>query len=109
MLDEFEYMLITAAAGLGSSAYGATIRQEIASATGSNCAIGAIYTTIDRLEAKGLVRTRMGEATPQRGGRAKRMVEVTPLGAEAAREFYGAVARVSHRASWGPGKAEANT
>jgi PadR family transcriptional regulator PadR len=105
MLGEFEYMLLTAAAALGDNAYGATVRQEIEKATGKNCAIGAIYTTIDRLEAKGLVRTWMGEATSRRGGRAKRMVEVTPAGVKAAKEFYSAVMRVSRAASWAPGGA----
>ena len=70
MLGEFEYLLITAAASLADAAYGAAIRQEIEDATQKSCAIGAIYTTVDRLEAKGLLRTWMGEATPQRGGRA---------------------------------------
>jgi PadR family transcriptional regulator PadR len=102
MLGEFEYMLITAAAGLGDAAYGATIRHEIAEATRSSCSIGAVYTTIDRLEAKGLVRTWMGEATSQRGGRAKRMVQVTPSGLKAAKEFYSAVTRVSRAAAWAP-------
>jgi DNA-binding PadR family transcriptional regulator len=105
MLGEFEYMLLTAAAALGDTAYGATVRQEIEKATRKNCAIGAIYTTIDRLEAKGLVRTWMGEATAQRGGRAKRMVEVTPAGMKAAKEFYTAVMRVSRTASWAPSRA----
>ena len=109
MLGEFEYMLITAAASLGDTAYGATIRREIEEATRRSCAIGAIYTTIDRLEAKGLVRTWMGEATSQRGGRAKRMVQVTPAGIKAAREFYSAVTRVSRTASWLPSGAEGNS
>ena len=100
MLGEFEYLLITAAAGLGEDAYGAAIREEIESATGQRCSIGALYTTIDRLETKGLLRTWMGDATPQRGGRAKRMVRVTPKGVQAAKEFYDAVMRVSRGASW---------
>jgi DNA-binding PadR family transcriptional regulator len=100
MMGEFEYLLVTAAAGLGDRAYGASIRAEIEAATGRPCAIGALYTTIDRLEAKGLLRTWMGEATAERGGRAKRMVRVTPLGAKAAKEFYRAMVRVSRGASW---------
>jgi PadR family transcriptional regulator, regulatory protein PadR len=104
VLGEFEYMLITAAANLGATAYGATIRQDIAEAMKAPCSIGAIYTTIDRLEAKGLLKTRMGEATAQRGGRAKRLVQVTPAGVAAAKEFYSAVTRVSRGASWAPGR-----
>ena len=100
MLGEFEYVLITAAAGLGENAYGAAIREEIESTTARRCSIGALYTTIDRLETKGLLKTWMGEATPQRGGRAKRMVRVTSKGVHAAKDFYDAVMRVSHGASW---------
>ena len=100
MLGEFECLLLTAAARLGEDAYGASIRQEIESATGRRCSIGALYTTLDRLEAKGLLKTWMGEATPQRGGRSKRMVRVTPKGIQAATAFYGAVTRVSRGVSW---------
>jgi PadR family transcriptional regulator, regulatory protein PadR len=92
--------LITTAAGLGEDAYGAAIRGELEATTGRKCSIGALYTTIERLENKGLVKTWMGEATPQRGGRAKRMVRVTPKGVQAAKDFYSAVMRVSRRASW---------
>ena len=100
MLGEFEYLLITAAAGLGDKAYGAAIRDEIQSTTGRTCSLGALYTTLDRLEAKGLVETWMGEATARRGGRAKRMVRITATGVQEARSFYDAVIRVSRGASW---------
>src|SRR5579862_9495197 len=100
MLGEFEYLLVTAAARLGEDAYGAAIREEIEATTGRKCSIGALYTTVDRLETKGLLKTWMGDATPQRGGRAKRMVRVTPKGVQAAREFYDAVMRVSRGATW---------
>ena len=100
MLGEFEYLLITAAAGLGDEAYGAVIREQIATAAGRKCSIGALYTTIDRLEEKGLLKTWMSEATPQRGGRSKRMVRVTAKGVEAAKQFYTAVVRVSRGAKW---------
>ena len=100
MLGEFEYILITVAAGLGENAYGAAIREEIERSMRRTCSIGALYTTIDRLETKGLLKTWMGAATPQRGGRAKRMVRVTPKGVLAARTFYEAMMRVSRKASW---------
>ena len=106
MLGEFEYLLITVAAGLGDSAYGASIREELAVATGRRCSLGALYTTIDRLETKGLLETWMGDATPQRGGRAKRMVRVTPKGVRAASDFYDAVSRVSRGASWAVNRSE---
>ena len=100
MLGEFEYLLLTAAVRLGEEAYGAAIRQEIEGATKRRCSIGALYTTLDRLEEKGLLKTWMGEATAQRGGRAKRMVRVTIKGIQAATAFYDAVTRVSRGVSW---------
>jgi PadR family transcriptional regulator PadR len=100
MLGEFEYLLLSAAAQLGDEAYGAAIREEIARATGRHCSIGALYTTIDRLESKGLLETWMGEATRERGGRAKRMVRVTAKGKRAAGAFYKAVVSASHGLSW---------
>lgn len=104
MLGEFEYVLITAAASLGDNAYGAAIREEIETSAQRKCSIGALYSTIDRLEAKGLLKTWMGEATPERGGRAKRMVQVTPSGVREAKEFYETMLRVSRNAVWAAGK-----
>jgi DNA-binding PadR family transcriptional regulator len=109
MLGEFEYLLITAAARLADEAYGAAIREEIESTTGRRCSIGALYTTVDRLETKGLLKTWMGEPTPERGGRAKRMVRVTPKGVRAAKDFYDAVARVSHGVSWASNQTASRT
>ncbi len=100
MLGEFEYLVLTATARLGDDAYGAAIRQEIEEATGHSCSIGALYTTLDRLEQKGFVKTWMGESTPQRGGRAKRMVKVTAKGIREARAFYNAVSSVTRGVSW---------
>ena len=100
LLGEFEYLMLTAAARLGNDAYGAAIRQEIEDATGMPCSIGALYTTLDRLEDKGLIKTWMGDPTPERGGRPKRMVRVTPKGVDAATSFYNAVRRVSRGVAW---------
>jgi PadR family transcriptional regulator, regulatory protein PadR len=100
MIGEFEYLLISAAANLGEDAYGAAIREQIEATTDRRCSMGALYTTIDRLEKKGLLKTWMGPATSERGGRAKRMVQVTAKGVQAAKEFYDAVIRVSRGASW---------
>ena len=99
-LGEFEYLMLTAVARLGDGAYGVAIRQEIEDATGRPCSLGALYTTIDRLEQKGLVKTSMGDPTPQRGGRPKRMVRITPKGTQAATTFYNAVMRVSRGVAW---------
>jgi PadR family transcriptional regulator, regulatory protein PadR len=100
VLGEFEYLVVTCAARLGHEAYGAAIRQALKDSTGRECSIGALYTTLDRLERKRLIQTEMGEATPQRGGRAKRMVRVTAAGEEAAAAFYNSVMRVSDGVAW---------
>jgi PadR family transcriptional regulator, regulatory protein PadR len=100
MIGEFEYLLLTAAARLGEEAYGAAIRREVEEATMRRCSIGALYTTIDRLEAKGLLQTWMGDATPQRGGRPKRLVRVTAEGVQEATAFYNAIMRASRGVSW---------
>ena len=100
MLGELEYVLITTAAGLGENAYGVAIREQIEATIKRKCAMGALYTTMDRLEAKGLLKTWVGDATPQRGGRGKRMVRVTPHGVRAAKQFYDSVLRISRGASW---------
>jgi PadR family transcriptional regulator, regulatory protein PadR len=100
MLGEFEYLMLTAAARLGDEAYGARIRQEIEDTTGRRCSLGALYTTLDRLETKGLLKTWMGDPTPQRGGRPKRMVRITPDGVRAAADFYSAMMRASQGVSW---------
>ncbi|MGA9978247.1 MAG: PadR family transcriptional regulator [Candidatus Sulfotelmatobacter sp.] len=101
MIGEFEYLLLTAAARLGEDAYGAAIRVEIDKFTGRACSLGALYTTLDRLEAKGMIETWMGAATPQRGGRSKRMVRVTAKGIKAATDFYQVVKRSSVGVPWG--------
>jgi PadR family transcriptional regulator PadR len=104
MLGEFEYLLLTAAVRLGEAAYGAAIRQEIEDATKRRCSIGALYTTLDRLEAKGFIQTSMGDPTPERGGRPKRMVRVTAQGVRAAKDFYEAITRASRGVTWAAGR-----
>ena len=100
MIGEFEYLILTSAARLGDKAYGASMRQEIEKATGRKCSIGALYTTLDRLEGKGLVKTWMGAPTPERGGRSKRQVRITAAGIREASSFFKAIARVSQGVSW---------
>ena len=82
-LGEFEQIVLLAILRLGEHAYGVSIRAEIAACTGREAAPGALYTTLDRLEDKGLVTSRLGDPTPLRGGRAKRFFAVTPGGLEA--------------------------
>jgi PadR family transcriptional regulator PadR len=71
-LGEFEQFVLLALMRLGSEAYGVAIRDEIEQRTGRNVALGAVYTTLLRLEDKRFVGSRLGEPTPQRGGRRKK-------------------------------------
>ncbi len=100
MLGEFEYLVIAATARLGQDAYGAVIRQAFEQATQRTCSIGALYTTLDRLESKGLVKTWLGDPTPERGGRARRMVRVTSEGVKAAKHFHDTILRATRGISW---------
>lgn len=84
-LGEFEHCVLLAVVHLGDDAYGVTIRQEIGERTGRDIAIGALYTSLDRLERKGYLRSTMSDPTAQRGGRAKRCFQVTTAGAQALR------------------------
>jgi len=79
-LGEFEQLVLLAILRLGETAYGVTIRQEIALHTGRDVAAGALYTTLERLESKSLVASSFGDPSPTRGGRAKRFYQVTDAG-----------------------------
>jgi len=79
-LGEFEQVVLLAIRRLGDHAYGVTIAAELRACTGRAPAPGALYTTLDRLEDKGLVSSRLGDPTPQRGGRAKRYFAINAKG-----------------------------
>src|ERR1035441_1109524 len=83
---EFEQVVMLAILRVGKDAYGVTIRAEIANRTGRQISPGALYTTLDRLEEKDWLSSRMGDPTPERGGRAKRYYEVTASGAKCVTE-----------------------
>jgi DNA-binding PadR family transcriptional regulator len=79
-------MVMLAVMRLGREAYGVPIAAEIADKTGREMLQGSVYATLERLEAKGLVTSHLGEATPQRGGRAKRYFKLTAEGVRQVRE-----------------------
>lgn len=79
-LGEFEHLVLVAVLRLRDDAYGVSIRQEIEKRTRRALTVGALYRTLDRLEAKGYVTSRFGDPTPERGGRSKRYFKVRPLG-----------------------------
>jgi PadR family transcriptional regulator len=93
-LGEFEQLILLAILRLGNEAYGVTIRAELADRAGRDVAPGALYTALERLETKGLITSRMGDPTPQRGGRAKRYVTVSAAGIKALRRALRAYSRL---------------
>ena len=93
-LGEFEQSLLLAVAHLGAKAYGVTIRQEIEARTGRDVAVGAIYTSLQRLESKGYVKSALADPTPERGGRSKRYFTLRAAGAAALRQSRDRLARM---------------
>lgn len=82
-LGEFEQMVLLCILRLGDDAYGLAIRNELKDVAGRRPSSGSLYTTLDRLERKGLLDSRAGEdavSVPARGGRRRRYVRVTPAG-----------------------------
>lgn len=82
-LGEFEQIVLLAALRLGKNAYGVTIWEEIEKRTGRPVMLGAVYSTLDRLEAKRYISSKVGDPTPERGGRAKRFFKITAQGSAA--------------------------
>jgi PadR family transcriptional regulator PadR len=84
-LGSFEYQILSVLLRHPRDAYGATIQERIEEQADRDVSIGALYTTLDRLEKKGFVSSRWGEATAERGGRRKRYYKIEASGAEAVR------------------------
>ncbi len=82
-LGEFEQIVMLAVLRLGKNAYGVTVWEEIERRTGRSVVIGAVYATLERLETKRYISSRVGESTPERGGRAKRFFRITAQGTAA--------------------------
>ena len=94
-LGEFEMLVLAATIRLGGDAYGTSIRRELKERAGRAVTVGALYATLTRLEDKGLLAARTGESTPQRGGRAKRFFDVTPLGRSRLEQSVSALHRMT--------------
>ena len=92
-LGEFEHLVLAAALRLRSG-YGAELVRELEERTGRQVQGGALYVTLDRLEQKGYVVSRMGEPDTRRGGRPRRFVEVTPAGVRALGQHREALLRI---------------
>jgi PadR family transcriptional regulator, regulatory protein PadR len=85
-LGEFEEVVLLAVAGLTPSAYSVVIAEELEQQTGQNVTTGAVHAALQRLENKGYLTSHLGEATPERGGRRKRLFTVTALGGRVLKE-----------------------
>jgi PadR family transcriptional regulator PadR len=85
-LGEFELLVMLTVLRLGDDAYGVPISREIGRQTGRDVAFGTVYSTLERLQEKGFVRSNLGDATWERGGRAKRYFRVTSAGLRTVRE-----------------------
>jgi len=94
-LGEFEQLLLLAILRKNEDAYGMMIRREIEQKTGRKTSIGAVYLTLERMEQKGLVTSNLGEATPERGGRAKRFFQISPAGRQALKQSLNAVRKMA--------------
>ena len=95
LLGSLEYIVLLALVRLGPHGYGMTVRREIEARTGRNVSIGAIYSTLERLEAKGYVSSFVGEPTAERGGRAKRFFRIEAAGQRALRISQDAIRKMS--------------
>lgn len=85
LLSVYELMAVFAILRLGKDAYGVPISQEIEAQSGRRIAVSGVYAALERLERKGFVTAELGEATPQRGGRAKTYFRLTAKGLQEAR------------------------
>jgi len=96
-LGEFEVVILMAVLHLvrtSDDAFGSAIREEIQRRSGRKVSRGSVYITLDRLEDKGLLRSRTGEPSPSRGDRPKRLFRVTPAGLKAVKHSVSLLARM---------------
>jgi PadR family transcriptional regulator, regulatory protein PadR len=93
-LGEFEVVVLLAALHLGREAYGSAILDEIEARTGRRVSRGSVYITLDRLEDKGLLDSRLEAGSPSRGGRPKRLFRVTASGVKAVKHSLNVLVRM---------------
>jgi DNA-binding PadR family transcriptional regulator len=79
-LGAFEEIVLLAVCGVEDHPYAVPIQEHIENRAGRRASIGSVYRTLSRLEKKGYLRSRMGEITRERGGKRKRLYEITSLG-----------------------------
>ena len=94
-LGEFEQLVLLALVRLGEDGYGVSVQREIAQRTRRSPSFGTVYSTLARLEEKGLIESRIGEATAERGGRRKKYYSIRPAGQRAVRQSLQAIHRMA--------------
>jgi PadR family transcriptional regulator PadR len=99
-LGTFEQAVLLAIVRLKEEAYGRGILREVQERLNREIAAGAIHSTLERLEAKGLIRSRLGTGTPIRDGRARRFYRIQPAGLEALNNARAAVQTLWHGIRW---------
>jgi len=95
MLGEFEQLVLMAILRAGEDAYGVPIRRAILDRAGRDVSLAAVYKTLTRLEDKGFVVARVGDPTPERGGRRKRYYTVTTAGRRSLRQSVDVLRRMA--------------
>lgn len=85
-LGDMEHLVLLAVLRLGNEAYGIPILEEVCGRCGRRVSRATVYVALKRLEEKGLVTSKLGDSTPERGGRAKRFFKLKPAGLRALRE-----------------------
>lgn len=90
-LGELEQVVLLGIVRLGGETHGAPIVLEIEEHTGRRVSPGALYTVLDRMEAKGYVESWIGDSAPDRGGRRRRVYRILPEGALVLREWFGGI------------------
>jgi PadR family transcriptional regulator PadR len=93
-LGNFELMVLLAILRIGEDAYGVPIARELEASSDKDVLLGSVYAALDRLDAKGLVSCRVGDPTPERGGRAKKYFKVTAKGLREVRDTQSTLVRL---------------
>lgn len=93
----FELLVLMAVSSCGDQAYGVPIRQAVEASRGREVSSGAVHTTLERLQRRGFVTSRVGDTTPARGGRPRRYYKLTRAGELAVRHNIGAVRHLADR------------
>jgi PadR family transcriptional regulator PadR len=100
LLGTFEQAIFVALLRLGEDAYGRTVLHAVQDALKRDVAAGAVYTTLDRLERRGLIRSTLAPGTPVRGGRPRRYYKVTAEGVRALNDAHKTITAMWRGVQW---------